>query len=60
MKDDKKTLPKNKTNDSKPVQEDKPSSQQKPMGDEQDLEKRVERLENSKDGKDTNSVGIKK
>ncbi len=59
MKSEKKELPKNKENNSKPVQEALPSSQQKPMGDEDDLEKNDDYIK-AKDHSDTNSVGIKK
>ncbi len=60
MKTEKKALPKNKENNNKPVQEALPSSRQKPMGDEDDLEKKEDYETAKDDGNDTNSVGIKK
>ena len=60
MNDEKKSLPKNRKTGSKPVQEDLPSSKQKPMGDESDLKKNDKRIaeRGEEDNNDSNSVGI--
>ena len=50
---------KNDDKSPKPVQEAKPSSKQKPMGDKDDL-KRNEEYKKDDDANDTNSVGIAK
>ncbi len=59
MNNEHKALPKNKNNDNKPVQEDLPSNKQRPMGNENDLE-RNDRYNSEKEDNDTNSVGIRK
>ncbi len=56
-----KALPVNEESHNKPVQEDKPSGQQRPMGNESDIKKREKDIkENLENDNDTNSVGIKK
>lgn len=54
-----KALPTNEANGNKPTQDDLPSSKQRPMGNEDDLE-RNDQYNNEKDDNDTNSVGIRR
>lgn len=61
MSTNNKALPVNEESHNKPVQEDKPSGQQRPMGNESDIKKREKDIkENLENDNDTNSVGIKK
>ncbi|MCW3121606.1 MAG: hypothetical protein JWQ38_1098 [Flavipsychrobacter sp.] len=61
MSTENKELPIDENSKNKPVQEDKPSSQQRPMGDADDIKKHDDIVkEKTKDKGDTNSVGIKK
>jgi hypothetical protein len=54
-----KTVDKKVDNNPKPVQEGKPSAQQKPMGDKADLE-RNEEYKKGDQADDVNNVGIAK
>ena len=61
MKHENKNAMNQKTNGAKPVQEDLPSSKQRPMGSKSDLAKNKKRIKEEladDDDRDTNSVGI--